>query len=334
MNHIRTLAAILIAIAIPLAAAGAALADPAPKAFENWKTDFAVHSVPLSDIRSGGPPKDGIPAIDEPLFVPIGEDTVLTDRDPVMALEINGDARAYPLYVLMWHEIANDVVGGKPVAVTFCPLCNSTIVFDAELGGKTLDFGTTGRLRNSDLVMYDRQTETWWQQFSGEAIIGEMTGEKLRKVPSTVMPFGQFKKRYPDARVLVPNNPETRRYGANPYRHYDTADRPFLYAGAMPEGIEPMERVVVIEHGNQPIIATINAIRSSGSMERDGLTITWQEGMASALDNGVISQGRDVGFVEVSDKDGKPIVHDVTFAFVAHAFHPEIEIEGKGETVN
>ena len=334
MGMLRAAAAIIVMAAIPLVMTGVVRADPDPKTFENWKTDFSVHSVALSDIRSGGPPKDGIPAIDEPKFVSVSDDTVLTDRDPVMALEINGDARAYPLYVLMWHEIANDVVGGKPVSVTFCPLCNSTIVFDAELDGKTLDFGTTGRLRNSDLVMYDRQTESWWQQFSGEAIIGEMTGKKLRKIPSAVMPFGQFKKRYPNAKVLVPNDPAKRRYGANPYRHYDTADRPFLYAGAMPDGIEPMERVIVVDGGDKPVIATIAAIRNRGSLERGGLTIRWQAGMASALDNGVISQGRDVGFVEVIDKDGKPVVHDVTFAFVAHAFHPEIEIEGKGETVN
>lgn len=329
MNSTKAGTVLAVFAALGLCFAGAAAADPDPKTFENWKTDFTKHSVPLSEISSGGPSKDGIPAIDEPKFVPVAEADKLTDRDPVMALEINGDARAYPFYVLMFHEIANDVVGGKPVAVTYCPLCNAAIVFDAELAGMQLDFGTTGRLRNSDLVMYDRQTESWWQQFSGEAIVGELTGKKLTKLPAGVMPFSEFRKRHPDGKVLVPSGTSRRPYGRNPYRFYDTASRPFLYSGEMPEGIEPMERVVIVEHAESPLILTVNAIRQAGRIERDGLVLTWQEGMASALDDPVIAKGREVGFVEVVDADGAAVVHDVTFAFVAHAFHPEIEIEGK-----
>ena len=153
-----------------------------------WKTDFSRHLVPYGEILSGGPPKDGIPPIDDPkLIAPQDADKWLEGQEPVIAIEINGDARAYPLQILTWHEIVSDVVGGVPVAVTFCPLCNAAIVFDARLDGVTYDFGTTGKLRNSDLIMYDRQTESWWQQFPGEAIIGELASKKLTFLPAFII---------------------------------------------------------------------------------------------------------------------------------------------------
>lgn len=304
---------------------GMALADPNPKAFENWKTDFDKHAVDLSEIISGGPSRDGIPSIDEPEFAEVEETDRYSDSEPVIALEINGDARAYPLSVLMFHEIANDKVGGKPVAVTYCPLCNAAIVFSAELNGMELDFGTTGRLRHSDLVMYDRQTESWWQQFSGKAIIGELTGEELAMLPSTTMPFSRFRQMHPDGKVLVPSDPDLRNYGENPYVGYDSSARPFLYRGDLPEGIDPMERVIIAGNGEAPVIVTMSLVREAGEIERQGITMKWQSGMVSALDQRVIAESRDTGHVVVT-RDGEPVVHHVTFAFVAHAFHPGIGI--------
>ena len=137
-----------------------------------WKTDFQYHSVPFTDIISGGPPRDGIPPLDNPRFVDVNmADEWLSDLEPVMSFELNGDVRAYPIQILMWHGVVNDVVGGVPVTVTFCPLCNSAIVFERTINGMVFDFGTSGNLRNSDLVMWDWQTESWWQQLTGEAII-------------------------------------------------------------------------------------------------------------------------------------------------------------------
>ena len=148
-------------------------ATPAQWRIEGWnKTDFNKTSIDFTEILSGGPPKDGIPSIDNPKFVELDKMSDLAGTEPVIGLEINGDARAYPLRILIWHEIVNDVIGGTPIAVTYCPLCNSAVVFDRRFEGKVLDFGTTGKLRNSDLVMYDRQTESWWQQFIGTAIVG------------------------------------------------------------------------------------------------------------------------------------------------------------------
>ena len=144
--------------------------------------------------------------------------------------------RAYPLQILMWHEIVNDIVGDVPITVTFCPLCNTVVVFDRRVGNKVLDFGTTGKLRNSDLVMYDRQTETWWQQFLGEGIIGELTGTVLEVIPARLESFAKFKARAgASAKVLVPNSQFRRAYGANPYVGYDSRERPYpFFRGEMP----------------------------------------------------------------------------------------------------
>ena len=168
-----------------------------------WETDFSRHSVPYSEIISGGPPPDGIPPIDDPKFVsPEDADRWLTGQEPVIALEIDGDARAYPLQIMIWHEIVNDVVGDVPVTVTFCPLCNSAIVFDRRLDGVTYDFGTSGNLRNSDLIMWDRQTESWWQQLTGEAIVGELTGKVLTFLPAPIVSWEDFKAANTGSKVL------------------------------------------------------------------------------------------------------------------------------------
>lgn len=305
-----------------------AAADPARWEREGWTTDFSQTSIEFQEILSGGPPKDGIPSIDNPQFVGIDGTGDLQDVEPVMTLNINGDARAYPLRVLMWHEIVNDVVGGQPVAVTYCPLCNAAIVFDSSFGGEAVEFGTTGKLRNSDLVMYDRKTETWWQQFTGEAIVGSLLGTKLPTIPSRLESYDRFKKRHPEGKVLVPNNVNIRDYGRNPYSGYDSLSRPFLYGGEMPDGIEPLARVVVVrEAADNPVVVSLQALRDAGTLDREGVTLSWSEGQASALDSSKISDGKDVGNVIVT-RDGKDVVYDVTFAFVAHAFMPEVPIEG------
>ena len=314
------------ALLVLLMTVGTSFADPSSWSRQGWSTDFSNHSVDYNEILSGGPPKDGIPSIDDPQFISVSEVSDLDDMEPVMGLEIDGDARAYPLRVLMWHEIVNDTVGGMPVTVTYCPLCNAALVFDRRVEGVADTFGTTGKLRNSDLVMYDRKTESWWQQFTGEAIAGELTGSKLTMVPSRLESWKNFKARHPGGKVLVPNNPGMRNYGANPYQGYDTLNRPFLFTGELPTDIEPMARVVVVRDGDVPIVVSMLKVREDGPIERKGLTIAWEEGQASALDSGRIAAGRDVGNITVQ-RDGKDVPHDVTFAFVAHAFLPDTPIE-------
>jgi hypothetical protein len=153
-----------------------------------WKTDFSKHSVPLSEIIPGGPPRDGIPPIDWPVFETVAQaDAWLKPQEPLIHFAVGNDVRAYPLQILIWHEIVNDEVGGIPVMVTFCPLCNTAIAFDRRVAGRVLDFGTTGNLRHFDLIMWDRQTESWWQQMTGEAIVGELTGMRLTLLPATIV---------------------------------------------------------------------------------------------------------------------------------------------------
>ena len=198
-----------------------------------WKTDFSRHTVPFDEVLSGGVPRDGIPPIDKPEFVTVADaDGWLAKQEPVIALEINGDARAYPLQVMIWHELVNDEVGGMPVTVSFCPLCNSVLIFDRKLDGVVYDFGVSGNLRNSDLIMWDRQTESWWQQLTGNAIIGQLAGKKLRILPSSIIAWSDFKAAHPQGKVLSKKTGYNRRYGDNPYVGYDRADTPpKSYAG-------------------------------------------------------------------------------------------------------
>jgi hypothetical protein len=301
--------------------------DPAEWTLEGWKTDFSRMAVPETDILSGGPPKDGIPSIDAPVFKPASEVSDIGDREPVIELTLNGETKAYPLRVMTWHEIANDTVGGIPVAVTYCPLCNASIVFDRRIEGKATTFGTTGKLRNSDLVMYDRESESWWQQFTGEAIAGLKTGTRLTMIPSRLTGFAEFRAANPQAPVLVPANPSFRPYGSNPYAGYDSRSAPYpLYTGTMPQDISPMARVVVVRGPGDPLIITLATVREK-PFEKDGLRIEWIDGVASALDDASIADSRTVGTVRVT-RDGKDVVHDVTFAFVAHAFHPGVAMIG------
>lgn len=217
-----------------------------PYALEWPYTDFSKSLVDLSEIQSGGPPKDGIPPIDEPKFDSASAASDWIDgREPVVVVTVNSETRAYPLQILTWHEIVNDKVGGMPISVTFCPLCNATVVFDRRLDGQVLDFGTTGKLRMSDLVMYDRQTESWWQQFSGKAIVGDMVGKVLNRIPASIVAFEDFRQAYPEAAVLSRRTGHIRAYGRNPYRGYDRIDdQPFLFDHPVDTRLPPMERVL------------------------------------------------------------------------------------------
>ena len=296
-------------------------ADPTFWKYEWPNTDFGTTSVESwIEILSGGPARDGIPALDDPTFIAVADETRLTAREPVITLEIQGEtARAYPIRYLIWHEIVNDEVGGVPVAVTFCPLCNSGITFDRRAGGQVLTFGVSGKLRNSDMIMFDRQTESWWQQAVGEAIVGELTGTELQTLPSWMESWAVYSARNPQGLVMDQPN-ASRNYGANPYVRYDGSDRPFLYSGELPpHGIAPLERVVRVDDRAWPM----TRIAEAGEVTEAGVVLSWSGGQASALDTAQIGQGRDVGGVRVRDTAGNDLAHDVLFAFAFHAFWPD-----------
>ncbi|UWQ20420.1 DUF3179 domain-containing protein [Jannaschia sp. W003] len=293
-------------------------AQPADWTREFPRADFSRSTVDLSEIVSGGPPRDGIPALDDPAFGPGASG--LDPREPVVTLALPGEsARAYPVRYLLWHEIANDRIGEVPVAVTYCPLCNAFLAFDRRVDGKVLRFGVTGRLRNSDMIMYDRETESWWQQATGEGIAGVHAGARLRALPAWMEPLSAFLAREPGG--LVMQAPAAARpYGSNPYRGYDTSGDPFLYRGEdPPHGIPPLARVVAVGDRAWPL----ERVRRAGTIREAGLEIAWEAGLASPLDAGRLAEGRDVGFVRVRDAAGADVVHDVPFAFAFHAFHPD-----------
>jgi hypothetical protein len=267
-----------------------------------FSTDFSIHSVSFSEILSGGPPKDGIPAIDDPHFISVEEaDDWLRSQEPVIQIKVGDEARAYPIQILMWHEIVNDQIGDVPILVTFCPLCNTAIAFDRTVDGQVLDFGTTGRLRFSNLIMYDRQTETWWQQASGEAIVGELTGQHLQFYPALIVAWQDFRDVFPQGRVLSQNTGFLRDYGRNPYVGYDDINSsPFLFRGPItPESIPPMTRVLTVDLNGEAIAFPYEILAELGVVNEDiggePVAIFWQPGVVSPLDTFSTAEGREVG---------------------------------------
>jgi hypothetical protein len=181
--------------------------------------------VPLDQIVSGGPPPDGIPSIDNPKFISVQEASkFLEDSELVLGLNINGDIRAYPLQILVWHEIVNDEIGSIPVAVTYCPLCFTNQVFNRTIddGQEVVEFGTSGKLYNSNLVMYDRTSKSLWSQAMAEGIVGKYAGTKLERVPFDVAYWKEWKQLYPDSKILSRDTGSNRPYGVDPYGDYYT----------------------------------------------------------------------------------------------------------------
>jgi hypothetical protein len=318
MRLIPSLAAGLLSA---LLATGPAASDPNFWKFEWPETDFEKTSVEnWVEILSGGPPKDGIPALSDPQFIEVGQETRIAGNEPVITVEIEGERpRAYPIRYLTWHEIVNDRIGDMPVAVTFCPLCNSALTFDRRVADQVLTFGVSGKLRNSDMVMYDRETQSWWQQAVGEGIVGELTGVELTTLPSWMEGFDQFKARNSDG-VVMAEPAWNRPYGQNPYRNYDSSKRPFLYSGEMPpHDVPALMRVVRVGDRAWPM----DRLARETEIAEAGVVLSWQPGQASALDAGTIASGRDVGSVRVRNIGGSDLPHDVMFAFAFHAFWPD-----------
>ncbi len=305
----------------------------------SWNTNWNKHTISYDEILSGGPPRDGIRSIDDPQFIAQAEATDwLADNEPVIVLDLNGDARAYPLSIITWHEIINDEVGGVPAVVTFCPLCNSALAFDRRVNGQTVEFGVSGLLRNSDLIMYDRTTETLWQQFTGEAIIGDLAGDRLTFLPTSIVSFGDFRAAHPDGLVLSRDtglrSPSS--YGTNPYAGYDTYEHGLsaggnlpLFRGQVDNRLAAADRLVTVSLDDQGIdvgypYAVLEQVRVVNDIQGDqDLVIFFTPGTASALGSRVVANAEDVGATGAFDPnldgqkltfsfDGENIVDDQT----------------------
>jgi hypothetical protein len=316
---------------IPLPSVGLGEAGPPQAVTEGWKTNFGKRLVPLEEFQPGGPGKDGIPAIDVPRFAPASEIRFLRPQEPVVELVVGGRARAYPLQILVWHEIVNDRIDGVPVAVTFCPLCNTAIAFDRRVGSRTLDLGVSGNLRNSDLVMFDRQTESWWQQFGGLALVGDLAGARLRKLPARIVGWATFRAAHPNGLVLTRETGHPRSYGANPYPGYDdVSSPPFFHArNSGDDRLPAKERVVFLERGGEAAAVPYSTLarRPVVSVRLGGATYVVRASgrVTSPLDDTSVAGGREILSVDVR-VNGRPATFEEPFWFAVAAFRPDTRI--------
>ncbi|MDF1570611.1 MAG: DUF3179 domain-containing protein [Bacteroidales bacterium] len=304
------------------------MAQKNPKNLDvDWKTDLSNHAVPLKEFTVLLEP-DGIPPIDDPKFWDWEKaaENFFT-HEPVIAVEVNGQARAYPLSILTYHEIVNDRVGGQPISVTYCPLCNAALVFDRQLSfnGKDylLDFGVSGMLRNSDLVMWDRQTESWWQQFTGTALVGDLTGATLDIISSMLISLEEFFDTYPGGKVLSTETGHFRNYGTNPYTGYDDLEntQPRLFDGEVDARLPAMERVIDVHVKGKYKVYPLSGISREGvindTFNGQSLVLFYTSKTVSVLDESEIAASRKVGSVTVF----VPEVKDRQLTFIKEGEH-------------
>ncbi len=277
-------------------------AQPPFPDMQDWtKTDFSRKTVDLSEMIEGGPGKDGIQSIDNPKFQSIAmAEKWLNDREPVIVFTHNGKSKAYPLQILMYHEIVNDKLGDQEISITYCPLCNAAMVFARRYKGELLDFGTTGKVYTSNLVMYDRQSESWWLQFTGEGAVGKYAGATLKLLASQIVSFGQFKNAYPLAQVLSRDTGFGKKYGVNPYVSYDSRVVPigWFYRKPFDNRLPAMERVLGVAKGNDAVAFPFLYLKSQALVQTTiadlAVLIISKSGMASAVDKRNIHESKDV----------------------------------------
>ena len=261
--------------------------------------------VDPAGIRSGGPSPEGIPTIDDPSFQKASEVEVLVEAEPVVAVAINGDARAYPIRVLTTHELVNDTVGGVPVTVSYCPLCNSAVTYDRRVADRVLDFGTSGSLYQSSLVMYDRQTQSLWTHFDGKAVVGHLAGAQLDFYPTQIIAWSEWSQENPEGQVLVgeAGGRSLDAYGRNPYVGYETSTNllsPSFQSEAIDERLPSKERVIGLRSTEGEAVAILHShLREAQVVELtfNGLPlVVWNlPGATSAIDTRVVYEGQDVG---------------------------------------
>ena len=227
------------------------LSSPTSSAIVNEESSNQAPLVPLERIVSGGPPRDGIPSIDDPKFVTAEKATFLQDGDIVIGLQHNGVTKSYPLKILVWHEIVNDNIGGIPVAVTYCPLCFTSMVFERTIDGQEVEFGTSGKLYNSNLVMYDRLSDSLWSQAMGKGIVGKYSGYDLKRIPFDLAYWKEWKELYPDTLVLSTDTGSARPYGVDPYGDYYTTPGILFPVEHRDDRLGPKELVMGLGHDNK-----------------------------------------------------------------------------------
>ncbi len=267
-------------------------------------------------IISGGPPKDGIPSIDDPKFVSVEEaDQWIQDNELVLALVYKDVKRVYPLQIMVWHEVVNDNIAGDPILITYCPLCGSGIAYERKIEGETVEFGTSGKLFNSNLVMYDRKTDTYWQQIDGKAIVGELTGMELKEISVDTVVWRDWKKAHPDSEVLSQDTGFNRAYGRDPYGSYYEDSFLIFPVEGRDDRVHPKTVVFGIEIDGKFKAYGEEDLKKAGAIEDEfsGIKLKIERDAA--------------GIVKVTNLDtGEEVVKERDFWFAWYAFHPETEL--------
>ncbi len=281
------------------------------------RNGFELHgaSVPVSEIRSGGPPRDGIPSIDRPRFMSATDASYLAESDRVLGVEIDGIARAYPIKILNWHEIVNDVIARQPFVVTYCPLCGSGMVFASAMENTRLIFGVSGLLYNSDMLLYDRNTESLWSQILARAISGKLQGMRLRQLPAAHTTWGSWREKHPETTVLSPETGFRRDYNRSPYSGYEQSRRLyFSVSKKSPRTYHPKTLVLGIELNGVFKAYPLDELNQQDVSQFDDLvgeqpiTVHWDASSQSAF---------------ATDVSGAVLPATLLYWFAWYAFHPQ-----------
>lgn len=280
--------------------------------------DLSNSILPVDQILHGGPPRDGIPAISNPKLIEASAADYLRSGDRVVGIEINGEARAYPIPILNWHEIVNDEIDGKPFAVTFCPLCGTAVAFDASIAGEATEFGVSGLLYNSDVLLYDRNTESLWSQILGKAVAGKQVGKSLTPIPVSHTTWQDWRETHPDTLVMSDDTGHTRDYSRNPYAGYeDSRQTYFAVNNEAPDNYHPKE--VVLGLGVDGIYKAYPFIE----LEKQGKVRFTDTVNGTRFNFEWDARNRSI---EISDDAGNPVAGIQGFWFAWFAFHPDTQV--------
>ena len=304
--------------------AGITLSQFSPIAYSNNGFDISNAVIPQAEILRGGPPKDGIPAISDPKLIQANEADFLASDDRVVGISIDGIAKAYPISILNWHEIVNDKINDQSYAITYCPLCGTAVAFDANIDGKVTEFGVSGLLYNSDVLLYDRNTESLWSQITSSSIAGKLVGKKLRRIPTSHTTWRDWQLKHPNTLVLSEQTGHSRDYSRNPYSGYETS-RTLYFAvnNSAPDTYHPKELVVGLEFDGvfkaYPFVELEKNGKASfsDSINGNNITVQWDQLNRS---------------VTIKNRAGKEIAGIQGFWFAWFAFHPETEVFRAGES--
>jgi len=264
--------------------------------------------IPIKDIKQGGPPRDGIPSIDDPKYIAPGEADFMRDDDLVLSFSHGETTRAYPLRILVWHEIVNETIAGKPILVTYCPLCGTAMIFDRKVGGKTRSFGVSGMLYQSDVLMYDREDESLWSQLKMKAVSGSLSGTEFTLLPSAHLTWKAWQKKHPDGEVLSTDTGHRRNYRGRAYASYfDSPDTIFPVPNHREELPKKDWIVGVITEG-KAVAFPVKLLAEKLEASHEGVTVKYNPTSRLATATG---------------SDGAELPTVTAFWFGWQAFHPE-----------